>query len=140
MKRDCQAVRNDILLKLSGGMSQKEIGKVLGITQQTVSYFLKKEKKKQEQIEKGETIIEKKLGAKPRLSDTQLSSLPTFLSKGSVSYGFEGDYWTQPRVRVVIQEEFGVTYEVKQVGRLLKKIGWTHQKPKKKIIDKMNKK
>ena len=55
-----------------------------------------------------------------------------FLSQGAEFYGFEGAYWTYQRVAFVIKEEFDVTYEVKQAGRILKLIGWTRQKPQKK--------
>lgn len=66
------------------------------------------------------------------LNREQLLELAKFLKKGSESYGFTGDYWTHKRVKYVIETEFGVIYEQKQVGRILKKIGWTRQKPQKK--------
>jgi len=48
-------------------------------------------------------------------------NLPSLLSKGSEHYGFTGYYCsgTPPaykRVGYVIKKEWGVTYEVKQVG------------------------
>jgi transposase len=54
------------------------------------------------------------------------------LKNGSMSYGFTGDFWTHKRVKYVIELEFGVVFEVKQVGRILDKIVWTRQKPQKK--------
>ncbi len=49
--------------------------------------------------------------------------------KSAIDYDFTGDYWTRKRVKYVIEKEFGVIYQERQVGRILKKIGWTRQKP-----------
>jgi transposase len=70
-----------------------------------------------------------KRGTKPRLPLEELERLPEFLNRGPEAYGFRGNVWTRARVRKVIQEEFGVTYSVRHVGRLLRKVGWTRQKP-----------
>lgn len=119
-------VRNTILLNLDVlEISQKQKGEMVGLTQQAVSKINQK-------ASLGLPSTEKRLGAKPRLSAEQLVKLPEFLSKGSESYDFSGNYWTHKRVKYVIEKEFGVIYEVKQVGRILKKIAWTSQKPQKK--------
>jgi transposase len=121
-------IRNSILLKLSElKIGQKQKGELVGLTQQSVSKIYKK-------VSKGLPISEKRMGAKSRLSAEQLTQLPEFLTKGSEYYDFSGNYWTHKRVKYVIEKEFGVTYEVKQVGRILKKIAWTWQKPQKKDI------
>ncbi|MEM7030948.1 MAG: winged helix-turn-helix domain-containing protein, partial [Chloroflexota bacterium] len=64
-----------------------------------------------------------------RLSETQLKSLPDFLARGATAYGFRGEVWTRSRVGYVIKTEFGVSYSSRHVGRILKKIGWSRQKP-----------
>ncbi|MEO0565473.1 MAG: winged helix-turn-helix domain-containing protein [Chloroflexota bacterium] len=51
------------------------------------------------------------------------------LHDGATTYGFQGDVWTQPRVAKVIEQTFGVAYTPGHVGRLLKRMGWTRQKP-----------
>ncbi|MDQ1090505.1 winged helix-turn-helix domain-containing protein [Siphonobacter sp. SORGH_AS_1065] len=43
-----------------------------------------------------------------------------------------GYVWTRPRVNEVIKKRFGVSYDPSQVGRLLKKAGWSIQKPQRK--------
>jgi transposase len=37
--------------------------------------------------------------------------------------------WTCPRVAQVIRREFGVRYHVDHIGRLLRSLGFTPQKP-----------
>jgi transposase len=68
-------------------------------------------------------------GPKPRLSEEQLATLPDLLAQGAEHFGFRGDVWTQPRVAVLIQRVFGVSYHPRHVGRLLKRVKWSRQKP-----------
>jgi transposase len=131
MKFEERQIRNNILINLAAlKIGQRQKGQIVGLPQQSVSKICKK-------AALGLPISQKRLGAKSRLSTEQLANLPDFLSKGSEYYEFTGDYWsgTPPaykRVKYVIEKEFGVIYEIKQVGRILEKIKWTLQKPQKK--------
>ena len=51
------------------------------------------------------------------------------MAKGAEHFGFRGDVWTQPRVAQLIKRIFGVSYHPAHVGRLLKQLGWSRQKP-----------
>lgn len=51
------------------------------------------------------------------------------LLKGALAYGFHTDLWTCPRVAQVIEWEFGVRYHVDHLGRVLRSLGWTPQRP-----------
>lgn len=55
--------------------------------------------------------------------------LPELLKRGPEAFGFRGDVWTRERVATVIRREFGVSYHPGHVGRLLKALKWTRQKP-----------
>ena len=68
-------------------------------------------------------------GPKRRLSEEQLAALPALLAQGAEHFGFRGDVWTQPRVAALIKREFGVSYHPRHVGRLLKQVKWSRQKP-----------
>jgi transposase len=68
-------------------------------------------------------------GAPRRLSADQLAHLPALLRRGPAAYGFRGDLWTRKRVAEVIRLEFGVVYHPTHVGRLLKVLHWSSQKP-----------
>jgi transposase len=68
-------------------------------------------------------------GPKPRLSHDQLAELKEHLVKSAEHFGFRGDVWAQPRVAQLIKREFGVSYHPSHVGRILKRIGWSRQKP-----------
>ena len=64
-----------------------------------------------------------KLDAKAR------SKLERVLMRGAEASGFATDLWTCPRVAKVIRREFGVRYHVDHIGRLLRAMGWSPQKP-----------
>jgi len=121
-----RVVRNNIILNLSkDGFGQGIISGLVNLSQQMVSEVLKK-------AAFGLPMSTKCKGVACRLSDEDLKKLPAFLAKGPGCYGFEGAYWTHARVGYVIKKEFGVDYENKQVGRILRLIKWTRQKPQNK--------
>jgi transposase len=55
--------------------------------------------------------------------------LEKLLLKGARASGFPTDLWTCPRVGEVIRQAFGVDYHVDHLGRVLRSLGWTPQKP-----------
>jgi transposase len=107
------------------GWKAVRIAEALGVTSGAVSQWFKKA---DEEGEEG-LYRRKAPGPKPRLSDEKLAQLPALLEQGAEAHGFRGDRWTCPRVARVIAKEFGVTYTPQQVGNLLRKIGWSRQKP-----------
>lgn len=68
-------------------------------------------------------------GRPPRLSAAQLAQLDGLLRQGAEAFGFQGAVWTCPRVARLIAEQFGVHYHPAHVSRLLRRLGWTVQKP-----------
>jgi transposase len=107
------------------GWQQKDIAEALGVTAGSVSQWLKRGR------EEGPEALQSRRGGgpKPRLSNDQLAELKVQLAKGAEHFGFRGDVWTQPRVAQLIKREFGVSYHPSHVGRILKQIGWSRQKP-----------
>ena len=76
-------------------------------------------------------IIQKPGGSVCRLSAAQLDTLYSTLSKGAELYGLEGVFWDRKRVKYVIEQEFGVVYDVEHISDILKKINYTFQVPRK---------
>jgi len=110
------------------GWKQVTIAQALGLTQGWVSRTLTKFRQQGQQG----LAWQKQPGAKPRLNQQQLIQLVAELNKGAEHHGFPGHIWTRPRVNEVIKKLFGVSYDPSQVGRLLKKVAWTRQKPQRK--------
>lgn len=109
------------------GWKSARIAEALGVTPGAVSQWFKTA---DEEGVRG-LYRRKAPGPKPRLNEEQLAKLPTLLEQGAEAHGFRGDRWTCPRVARVIAKEFGVTYTPQQVGNILRKIGWSRQKPMK---------
>jgi transposase len=63
------------------------------------------------------------------LSPDQQQHLLAMLSEGAEAHGFRGQVWTQPRIARLIKRAFGVVYHPRHVGRLLKRLKWSPQKP-----------
>jgi len=68
-------------------------------------------------------------GRPPRLDARARAQLERRLAQGAKACGFATDLWTCPRVAKLIRREFRVQYHVDHIGRLLRSLGWSPQKP-----------
>lgn len=68
-------------------------------------------------------------GRPPKLNAQAKRRLERQLLRGAQAAGFATDLWTCPRVATLIRREFGVRYHVDHIGRVLRALGWTPQKP-----------
>ena len=113
-------------LELSeSGWKQVRIAEALGVTRGAVSQWLKAARDGGKQALRHRPLP----GATPKLTAAQRAQIPALLSKSAERYGFIGDVWTTKRVATVIYRTFGVRYHPAHISRLLRRIGWTVQKP-----------
>jgi transposase len=68
-------------------------------------------------------------GAPARLTQAQLTRLPTLLQQGPEAYGFRGELWTRGRIAAVIRMELGVSYHPAHISRVCQAMRWSPQKP-----------
>jgi transposase len=107
------------------GWTQTHIAQALGVTQGAVSQWLKRAT-----LAGVEALRDHPPpGRTPSLSPTQLGQLEELLMQGAEAFGFRGALWTRRRVAQLIHEQFGVSYHPGHVSRLLRRIGWTPQRP-----------
>lgn len=74
-------------------------------------------------------------GRPPKLSRAQGRQLVSVLLEGAMASGYFTQLWTTARVAEVIWKKFRVRYHRDHVGRLLHSLGWSHQKPQKKALE-----
>ena len=104
------------------GWKQKEIAEALGVSEGAVSQWMVRGRL-------GELAARPVPGKTPGLNQEARAKLRDILDAGAEASGFEGAVWTQGRVRQVIQEQFGVSYSERHVGRILRQMGYTLQIP-----------
>jgi transposase len=68
-------------------------------------------------------------GRPSKLTTRHRTRLEALLLRGAEASGFASDLWTCPRVAQVIRQRFGIRYHVDHIGRLLRALGWTPQRP-----------
>jgi transposase len=61
--------------------------------------------------------------------EKQLDRSGQELLRGPRAHGYATDLWTCPRVGAVIRRLFGIEYSDCHVWKLLRKMGWTRQRP-----------
>ncbi len=112
------------LLKV-GKLSQAEIARQLGVSRVTVSDWAKIIKAK------GIRGLRKRkaAGSQSKLNSMQKQKLKHMLDRGALANGFPTDRWTLERVRQLIQQKFEITYHPNYLNRLLRKLGFSPQKP-----------
>lgn len=125
---DYEVLRRRCVELKETGWKQKDIASALGMTEGWVSQTLRKYR----ELGSDGLLARKPPGSQPKLTSEQLSQLVEELAHGAVSHGFPGHIWTRARVNELIGRLFGVSYDPTQVGRILKKVGWSLQKPTKK--------
>jgi hypothetical protein len=68
-------------------------------------------------------------GRRPRLSAAELDAVDQALRKGPEAFGFDTELWTLARVAQVIERLTGVRHHPGQVWRILRRLGWSLQRP-----------
>jgi transposase len=70
-------------------------------------------------------------GRPPKLSAREKQRLVRVLLKGAIANGYHTELWTTARIAEIIQQTFEVRYHRDHIGRLMGRLGWSCQKPKK---------
>lgn len=74
-------------------------------------------------------------GATPKLDDKSKRQLLRLLKAGPEAAGFKTQLWNGPRIAKLIETEFGVKYHTRYIPQLLKSLGWSVQKPKRRAVE-----
>ena len=110
-----------------GGISQAEVARRLRVAPSSANRWHQVWKRQ------GEAGLRRRgpPGSKPRLSGAQLGRLEEMLLAGPMAAGYRTDLWTLERIARLIKDRFGVQYHGSGVWFLLRRLGWSCQKPAK---------
>ena len=110
---------------LEQGHSGSQVALMLGVTQGAVSQWKKAYRRG------GAKALRAKPhpGATPKLTPGQRRRLERLLLKGPGWHGYPTALWTLGRVAEVIAKHFGVTYDPSSIWHILRRMGWSCQKP-----------
>jgi transposase len=107
------------------GASQAEVARTFGVSAQAASIWYRRWHQGGEAALRGAG----RAGRRPRLSQAELEAVDQALRKGPAAFGFDTDLWTLARIAAVIEQLTGVRYHPGHVWRLLRRLGWSLQRP-----------
>ena len=118
-KRRLQAAR---LLKQ--GVHEAEVARRVGVHRQSVNRWAG------QLAERGLAGLKAgRAGRKPKLSESDLAKIQEGLKRGPQVLGYETALWTAWRVADLIEQACGVRYTAGHVWWLLRRLGWSCQRP-----------
>jgi transposase len=74
-------------------------------------------------------------GRPKKLKPSQYASLLKILLKGALANGYSTQLWTTARIAEIIWKRFRVRYHRDHIGRIMHGLGWSHQKPQKRALE-----
>jgi len=123
--------RRQVVTLLRQGLSLHEIGRQLGCHASSVLRW-------RDAWQRGgaEALKAKPVPGRPaRLTRRQHARLVRLLTQGAIAHGYRTELWTTSRIAAVIARHFGVTYHRNHVAKLLHHLGWSHQKPERRALE-----
>jgi transposase len=121
-----EVLRMRAVEQVAAGAHPQDVARALGFHENTVYGWLAKVREGGKDALKAKAVP----GRPPRLGPTQLSRLYALIAGADPrQLSFEFALWTREMVREVIRREFGVKLSVVSVGRLLRTMGMSPQRP-----------
>jgi transposase len=107
------------------GATQAEVARTFGVSAQAASVWYRRWRQGGEAALRGAV----RAGRRPRLSAAELDAVKQALGKGPQAFGFDTELWTLARIAAVIEQLTGVRYHPGHVWRILRRLGWSPQRP-----------
>jgi transposase len=128
---DLELRRRRALKLLDGGLSLNEVGRVIGCAASSVMHWRNMRRRGGEKGLK----VRASPGRPHKLSLVHCRRLLKVLLEGAMASGYPTQLWTTARIQDVIRKRFRVEYHPDHVGRLMHRLGWSHQKPQKRALE-----
>lgn len=117
--------RREAATLLRGGLRPADVARQLGVTRQSVSRWHATLRKH------GRAGLRraKRAGRPPALTPADLKRVERALKAGPEAQGYATGLWTLARVGKLIEAQCGVQYSKPWVWHLLRRLGWSCQRP-----------
>lgn len=124
-KAELEARRRRAVAMVRSGRGVSEVARRVGVCSRSVSRWVSM------YAVRGDAGLASKpqMGPKPKLSRDDLAALERELLKGPRAHGFRTELWTLARVAELIEHRFGIKYHPCHVWKVLRRMGWSAQKP-----------
>ena len=129
--RELEARRRRALKLLEENLSLNEVARRLGCHPSSVMRW----RDRLRQFGEPGLKAQSPPGRPPRLSQEQKEQLLEDLLAGPAEFGYRTQIWTTHRIAEVIEKSFGISYHRDHVGRLMHSLGWSHQKPERRAVE-----
>ncbi len=129
--QDLENRRRSVIALLRKNLSLHEIARRIGCHASSVLRW------RNAWLRGGRVALKAKLapGRPPRLTLKQKTQLVVLLAQGAMVHGYRTELWTTQRISILIERQFGIRYHRNHVGKLLHQLGWSHQKPERRAIE-----
>ena len=121
--------RGRAVLQYIEGWRVIDIAAMLGVTRGSVNRWLQW----YEAMGIEGLVTAKAPGAAPKLNEEQRDVLAKLVDAGPRAAGYSSGVWTGPMVGDLIEAKFGVRYHKHNVPRLLHELGFSVQRPRKRL-------
>ncbi len=128
---ELQRRRERAMALLKKGHGPVEVAQMVGVARRSVRRW------KSAYRRRGESALRaRKASGRPlKLAASGRKRLERLLLKGAKAAGFPTDLWTCPRIAQVVRRQFGVSYHRTHVGRVLRSLGWSAQRPERRAVE-----
>ena len=123
--------RRRALRLLDEGLSLNEVGRRIRCAASSVMHWRDMRRRGGEKGLK----VRSSPGRPHKLSLARCRLLLKLLLEGAMASGYPTQLWTTARISEVIRKKFRVHYHRDHVGRLMHRLGWSHQKPQKRALE-----
>jgi transposase len=125
-----EATRRAALRDFKAGMGKTAVARKYGVSRQALYNWIAAYRRDPRHGLDAHTR-----GRPSRLTPKQLERLDRMLVEGPRAHGFKTQVWTLPRVRDLVEKTFGVRYHWAHFSRLLRRLGFTPQKPQRRASE-----
>jgi len=124
-RRSSNEERIEAIRLLGQGYTKAEVANFLGVAESSVYEWQRKFRSG------GLSAVSTKIasGRKGLLSDEQLLQIDRWLRGNPRQVQFDFGLWTRKVVRDLVRREFGIDYSLQNVGKILKMLGFSPQRP-----------